>query len=294
MSWLRIDDKFLGHAKVATLTEAALLFWFEAALWCSNNSPNGIVPRALLPNIVPRTAKLLRALYPEANPEAALEAAAEELIHATGGGLHEYGLLEEHDIGWEFHDWDDYRGVAVTEATPKQRSEAGRIGGIASAEARKARFGTAQPKQPKHRSTDSEAPGPSRPVPSRPEEEDPAAAEAPAEADPIPQKLPLDFQLHPFAVAELAKGFGQSEAVILAAVQEFKSYWTIGGGMGKRRTHWQAKCRDDVRRKHETGALLAIAKRLGATEEAEAPRKLATLADIDRLLGADQQEPGAA
>lgn len=284
MSWLKIDDRFLDHPKVVSLSEAALLFWFEAASWCSKHSPNGIVPSALILTIAPRSINLLRRFVPEADPEAELEALATELLEATGGGLHEHGLLELHDIGWQFHDWQVYRGGSATEASPKQKSEAGRIGGLASAEARRVRFGSAQPKQPKHSATNPEAPVPSRPVPSRPEEGDPPPPFA-SEPDPEPQKLPLDFALHPVAVAELAEFTGQNEEVIRAAVQEFKSYWAIGGGMGKKRTNWQAKCRDDVRKKHETGALIAIAKHLGTAPDPGSSGKIASVGDIDRMLG---------
>lgn len=81
--------------------------------------------------------------------------------------------------------------------------------------------------------------------------------------------LPLDFQLHPSAVADLASWSGFSEAVVLEAVQEFKAYWTIGGGAGKRRAHWQSRCRDDVKRKKEQGKLAAIAQRLGESGGAQ-------------------------
>lgn len=291
MSWLRIDDGFHSHPKVIDLSDGALLFWVEVAGWCSKHSPFGIVPRGLLRKLAPRSAKH----FPEADSEAELEALANELTEATGNGLSDFGLWEVHEKGWQFHDWEVYQPESVREATPKQKSEAGRLGGLRSAEARLVRFGTSKPGAseaalPKHR----EAPVPSRPVPSRPEEGDPAAAEAlPPEPDPGPTKLPGDFRLHPVAVAEMAKFTGQSEEVIRLSVDEFIGFWTVGSGAGKKRTNWQAKCRDDIRVKHANGHLLAIAKRLGAIEDAEAPRKYATLADIDRLLGADQPDPGA-
>lgn len=292
MSWFRLDDGFYSHPKVIDLSDDALALWFEVANWCSKHSPFGVVPRRLLVKVAPRSAKH----YAEADAEAELEALAKQLVEATGHGLSDFGLWELHENGWQFHDWEVYQPDTVREATPKQKSEAGRLGGLKSAEARLARFGTSKPGAseaalPKQREA------PSRPVPSRPEPEEedpppPVASGIEPDPEPAPQKLPLDFQLHPAAVADLARFTGQSEAVIRAAADEFKGYWTIGGGMGRKFPHWQAKCRDDIRRKHETGRLLAIAKRLGAAEDADTPTKLATLADIDRLLGADQPDPG--
>lgn len=103
-----------------------------------------------------------------------------------------------------------------------------------------------------------------------------------------PRRLALDFELHPLAVSELAKWSGFPESVILAAVDEFKSYWIIGGGRNKPRTQWQAKCRDDIRHKHETGALAAIARRLGETSEPSSgthPLPVATADDVLRMTG---------
>lgn len=104
--------------------------------------------------------------------------------------------------------------------------------------------------------------------------------------DDAPRPIALDFELHPSAVTELAKFTGQTEDVIRAAAAEFKAYWAIGGGMGKKRTHWQAKCRDDVRHKHESGALSAIAKRMGAAPEAESSGKIASVDDVMAMMGA--------
>jgi hypothetical protein len=98
------------------------------------------------------------------------------------------------------------------------------------------------------------------------EQEIPAAADLRfADSD---QEKPIhpDFELHPLAVSELAKAFSVSEDVIRDAVREFVGYWTIGGGMGKARAHWQRKCRDDIRRKHASGDLARMARDRGEEE----------------------------
>jgi len=82
--------------------------------------------------------------------------------------------------------------------------------------------------------------------------------EDPAPVDPNEYReiiCPLDFTPHPTAVAELAGWAKVSENVILAARDEFLTYWTIGAGAGKRRSNWQSKFREHVRRLHRAGRL---------------------------------------
>ena len=54
---------------------------------------------------------------------------------------------------------------------------------------------------------------------------------------------------------EMAERLGVSEACLRAAAGEFVSYWTIGAGAGKHRSHWARKLRQDLVRKHEDGRL---------------------------------------
>jgi hypothetical protein len=104
--------------------------------------------------------------------------------------------------------------------------------------------------------------------------------------------MPTTFELHPAAVAELAEHYDQPEAVILAAVEEFKGYWVIGAGAGKRRRNWQAKCREDIRRKAETGRLAEIAAKSGAARDDDGSR--VALLDWARTGGAGETARRAA
>lgn len=170
MSWLRIDDVFEDHAKVAPLSDAAHRLWMRAACWCKkaqNLHTNGFVPEVMLPTIARLPAPKARRL-------------AQELVAAKGGGIFEHGLWEPKDGGWQFHDWAAYQPPEGPPA--KSKSESGRIGGIRSAQVRKERNGTAQPPKqnaeasesaseadtfepdPEATSKHSEAPGPG-PVP---------------------------------------------------------------------------------------------------------------------------------
>jgi len=134
MGWLKIDDGFESHPKVALLSDAAHRLWMRAACWCRSRSPSGFVPRSLLREISRNSA-----------PVARLEKLAEELVEAKGGGLFEAGLWEPVEGGWLFHDWASYQ---PSKAEPMSRQEAASLAGKRSAEARRERTGTAQPIKP--------------------------------------------------------------------------------------------------------------------------------------------------
>ncbi len=140
MTWLKIDDAFEDHAKVAPLSDAAHRLWMRAACWCKkpqNLHTNGFVPLALLPTIARLPLRKAKKL-------------AQELVDAKGGGIFQQGLWEAEEGGWRFHDWAKYQpdeGPPPSESTPVAKSEAGRLGGLRSAEVRRAKNGTAQPKQ---------------------------------------------------------------------------------------------------------------------------------------------------
>lgn len=127
MAWLRIDDKFTSHAKVAPLSDSALALWLRAAAWSQDHKTDGFIPVEQLTVLAKKPLRSAKKL-------------AEELVNATGG-LKEFGLWEEVDGGWLVHDWQDYQ-------PPPEKlsaSEAARVAGKRSAEARRQKNGTAQP-----------------------------------------------------------------------------------------------------------------------------------------------------
>lgn len=138
MSWLKIDDNFPDSAKVDGLSDAAARLWVMAACWCRKPEHlhlKGFIPEAALPTICKRrwSTEQVRELV-------------RELVDATVGGLHKFGLWEPVEGGWKFHDWGQYQ--------PDDRltaSELARLGGLASAEARRTREGTAVPKGARNR-----------------------------------------------------------------------------------------------------------------------------------------------
>lgn len=158
MSWLRIDDGFMENGKVAPLSDAALRLWMLAGCWCQRNPhTDGFVP-----------ADLLSVISQNRWNQKVLKKLSLELVESRIAGTKEHGLWEEVDGGWIFHDWDNYQrsgggtssgtGVSHGPDTPRAKSAAGRLGGIKSAESRRLKNGTAQPKQtPKQTSKQTEA-----------------------------------------------------------------------------------------------------------------------------------------
>lgn len=147
MGWLRIDDGFENHEKVEQLSDAAHRLWFRAACWARqrrNAVTNGFVPARVVTELCGGSRGKARAL-------------AAELVNARGEPCfgHEFGLWETADGGWQFHDWHDYQPKEDERRQDVRRvkAAAGRAGGKRSAEARRASFGTAQPKRPEARAS---------------------------------------------------------------------------------------------------------------------------------------------
>lgn len=64
---------------------------------------------------------------------------------------------------------------------------------------------------------------------------------------------------------QLAEALKVDVVSVVAELQEFVSYWTIGAGMGQRHRHWPRKARERVRKRALEGLLMAP----GAVEHAE-------------------------
>ena len=185
MTWLRIDDGFEEHSKVEPLSNEAHRLWMRAACWCKkaeNIHTNGFVPEAMLETIARRTASKKQLLK-----------LAEELVNSRIGGTKEHGLWEPRPNGWQFHDWATYQPPPEQPET-LSRSEAAKVAGKASAEARRKQFGSAQPK-PVPNESPNDAPNDSGDVREsfaerRSEETDRASRTTiePPDPDPVPEE----------------------------------------------------------------------------------------------------------
>jgi hypothetical protein len=81
------------------------------------------------------------------------------------------------------------------------------------------------------------------------------------QGEPLPDRLdgilddgretvcPLDLADRWTGADAMAAALRVPRAAVDAVVAEFVAYWTIGGGMGKRRAHWARKLREEVRSK---------------------------------------------
>jgi hypothetical protein len=119
MSWVRLDDNFPEHPKIARAGGDAAWLHVCALAYCSRNLTDGLVPNAVLKKLSDRR-----------NP---IRLAA-QLVDA--------GLWEREEAGWRVHDYLKFQpSRADVETERAQRSltkaEAGRRGGIASGVSRR-------------------------------------------------------------------------------------------------------------------------------------------------------------
>ena len=137
------DWELPNHPKWAPLSDGAFRLGISAILWARH--PERIARR---PGFVPEWMMAVLSRKPKTQT-AKLVA---ELV-AAGENLHDAGILEPVEGGWMVHDFEQY-GAPVLSAPTAQaatvssaKAEAGRLGGLRSAEARRLANGTAQPKQ---------------------------------------------------------------------------------------------------------------------------------------------------
>lgn len=189
MPWVRVDDRFPHHEKCVALSDLAYALWLKAACWCAE--PEHLKLEGFIPREVALT--LLRS-----GPEAA-EAAASELVEAKGlpcfghaSGLWEIASTEGGSEGWRFHDWKQYRPASYRGFEPRSEaaSEAGRIGGKASAQKRKEKYGSAQPRRRSEAAPEADAEATPEAAPKRPEPKQPRSDPSKLDPDPDPDPDP--------------------------------------------------------------------------------------------------------
>ncbi|WP_405184233.1 hypothetical protein [Streptomyces albidoflavus] len=86
MPWVRVDDRFPSHRKVALLSDRAFRLYVSALCWCSENLTEGRILDRELPLVAPRM-------------RGAKRAAAD---------LEEVGLWDRIADGWMVHDYLEY------------------------------------------------------------------------------------------------------------------------------------------------------------------------------------------
>lgn len=144
MSWGRLDDDMRDHPKWLALSPLAYRLGVRLVLWARKHSPSGFVPEYVVKEFA-GTRTMARKL-------------AVELV-TCGRHFSGHGILEVCESGYVIHDFDAYgdRSRLVTQAPPAAqappvaarttKADAGRIGGLRSAESRRSASGSAQPNQ---------------------------------------------------------------------------------------------------------------------------------------------------
>lgn len=103
MTWVRFDDLFPIHRKVAGLSDACFRLVSEAIFWCSRNTTDGVIRASEITQITrgnkQRAAQLV---------DAALWHAAGDLCERCTARLADAGTAEPPD-GWVVHDYLDHQ-----------------------------------------------------------------------------------------------------------------------------------------------------------------------------------------
>ncbi len=99
MSWLRIDDKFVRHPKIAPLTDKAFRIHVEALCHAAEFLTDGRIPRTYI------------------RPSARTRE------------LEEAGLWHKDGDGWTVHDWLDYNPTKAEVEDQRSRRAAGNSSG---------------------------------------------------------------------------------------------------------------------------------------------------------------------
>lgn len=108
MTWVKLDDGFTDHPKVVGLSDKAFRVHVRALCYCARFAPGvGTIPATALPQL------------------GATKAVVAELIKAR--------LWDEEDGALTVHDFSEYH------PKPDKRAAAGRLGGVASGEARRSK-----------------------------------------------------------------------------------------------------------------------------------------------------------
>jgi hypothetical protein len=131
MAWVKLDDHFAEHPKIATAGPLAGWLHVCALCYCNRHLTDGFIPARVVGTL---------ADFAGINDEASGEANPKQLASI----LLDVGLWEEDEGGYRIHDYLEYNpSREEVIATREKRAEAGRIGGKRSGMARN----EAKPKQ---------------------------------------------------------------------------------------------------------------------------------------------------
>lgn len=139
MPWVRVDDHFDEHPKLAAVGPLGWALWLAGLAYCNRNLTDGFIPWAVAPSLVPWRFQdatgptriyLGNARYVDEESEVTSDYVIALLVDA--------GIWEDDPPrGYRIHDYGDYQPTkAQVEADRAAKVAAGRAGGIAAAIAR--------------------------------------------------------------------------------------------------------------------------------------------------------------
>ncbi len=132
MAWVRIDDQFASHPKVIQAGPLGMAMQVAALCYSNRYLTDGFIPRAVVPTLLNLEGLAMRVWQGEligGGQDATWQLVVQDLLAA--------GLWEEVEGGYQIHDYLDYqlsREEVIAER--EQKREAGRRGGLATAQAR--------------------------------------------------------------------------------------------------------------------------------------------------------------
>jgi hypothetical protein len=103
MTWVRFDDLFPIHRKVAGLSDACFRLVSEAIFWCSRNTTDGVIRTSEITQITRGNSQRAAQLV-----DARLWHAAGDLCERCSARLAAAGTAEPSD-GWVIHDYLDHQ-----------------------------------------------------------------------------------------------------------------------------------------------------------------------------------------
>ncbi len=133
MPWVRLDDHFDEHPKIASVGPLGLALWVTALAYCNRNLTDGFIPWT-------KARSLVAWEYQDADGKLYTVARTTGHVGDDVSAPHvidllvDAGLWEIVDDGYQIHDYADYQPLkAEIEAAREQKVEAGRRGGQARA-----------------------------------------------------------------------------------------------------------------------------------------------------------------
>jgi hypothetical protein len=151
MPWVRVDDHFDEHPKMAAIGPVGWGVWLAGLAYCNRNLTDGFIPYAIAEGI--GGAWKIREPVDQEDQEGVRSIRRRSMLWTVSitsghhgedmssdwivGHLVRVGLWEEVEGGYLVHDYDDYQPTkAEVLAEREQKQAAGRAGGIAAAKAR--------------------------------------------------------------------------------------------------------------------------------------------------------------